>query len=169
MVCQHVGVVGKEPDIGATSRTVADNVKRLRTAHNMNFTQLSEKLLAAANWEINPVGIRRIETGERRVTPDDLTALAIALGVYPATLLMPPADTKLDPVEVTGFGDALTAEQLWDWLIAERPLPGTTRMALLSFLTVATPEWHALRKSKQLNDTLLGMLDAPEGEHDGKD
>lgn len=169
MVCQHMGVVGKEPDIGATSRTVAENVKRLRTAQNMNFTQLSEKLLAAANWEINPVGIRRIETGERRVTPDDLTALAIALGVYPVTLLMPLADAKSDPVEVTGFGDDLTAEQLWDWLIAERPLPGATRVSLLTLLTVASPEWHALRKSKQLNDALLGMLDAPEGGSDGKD
>ncbi|WP_263422789.1 hypothetical protein [Mycobacterium avium] len=42
-------------------------------------------------------------------------------------------------------------------------------MTLLTLLTVATPEWHAFKKSKELNDALLGMLDATEGEPDGKD
>jgi transcriptional regulator with XRE-family HTH domain len=90
-------------------------VRRLRTAQNMNYTQLSEKLAAAANWEINPVGIRRIEAGERRVTPDDLMALAVALNVSPITLLMPETAAATDVIEVTGRQPDV-AWAVWDWL-----------------------------------------------------
>jgi transcriptional regulator with XRE-family HTH domain len=116
-------VAGKEPDTGATSQTVADNVRRLRDDQNMNFTQLSERLQTAAGWSINAVGIRRIEAGERRVTPDDLVALALALGVSPSTLLMPAQDSEGNPieaeveVEATGFAMPVAARTFWEWLI----------------------------------------------------
>ena len=72
-------MVGKEPEVASTARTVADNVERLRTAQNMNYKQLSERLQSKANWSINAVRIRRIESGERRVTPDDLWLLLSGL------------------------------------------------------------------------------------------
>ncbi|OBF95708.1 hypothetical protein A5773_13860 [Mycobacterium sp. 852014-52450_SCH5900713] len=97
---------------------MAANVQRLRTNQNMNYTQLSERLQDLAGWSINAVGIRRIESGERRVTPDDLMALARALGVWPITLLMPDAESGQDAVTATGLPKSVTAEELWSWLTA---------------------------------------------------
>src|SRR4051794_39405128 len=98
------GVVGKEQETGATGRAVADNIKRLREAKNMNYTQLSERLRPLGR-SINAVGVRRTESGERRVSPDDLFAFAIALDVAPASLLMPNLDTvkQNDQVQITGW------------------------------------------------------------------
>ena len=73
-------MVGKEPDTGPTARAVAANIRDLREASKMNYTQLSEELQRLGR-NINAVGIRRTESGERRVTPDDLSAFAIALNV----------------------------------------------------------------------------------------
>lgn len=117
-MCQYVRVAGKEPEIGPTAQTVAANVQRLRTDQNLNYTQLSERLQEIAGWSINAVGIRRIESGERRVTPDDLMALARALGVWPITLLMPATGTGEDAVIATGLPRPVTAEELWNWLTA---------------------------------------------------
>jgi transcriptional regulator with XRE-family HTH domain len=135
-------MAGKEPHIGPTSRAVAENVKRWRETRNMSYTQLSDKLQTDAQWSINPVGIRRIETGERRITPDDLAALAVALRVSPVTLLMPGLPDATDPtemVEVTGIDAKVTAGKLWMWLVGHAPLaPGRA----LSFLEDATPLWE---------------------------
>jgi transcriptional regulator with XRE-family HTH domain len=156
-------MVGKEPDIGPTAWVVAKNVERLRTAQNMNMTQLSERLRDAANWAINAVGIRRIESGERRVTPDDLTALAVALGVSPITLLMPAKVDKSDLVSVTGFDDGLTAEELWDWLAAEDTLPQTAEqvrtvgpLTRMMFVAAACPSWAQERKR---DENVAGLLE----------
>ena len=156
-------MVGKEPDIGPTAWVVAKNVERLRAAQNMNMTQLSDRLRDAANWAINAVGIRRIESGERRVTPDDLTALAVALGVSPITLLMPAAVDKSDLVSVTGFDDGLTAEKLWDWLAAEDTLPQTTKqvravgpLTRMMFVAAACPPWVQERRR---DENVAGLLE----------
>lgn len=107
----------------------------------MNYKQLSERLEAVANWSINAVGIRRIESRERRVTPDDLVALAVALGVSPVTLLMPESSTATDEVDVTGFDGVLPAEALWHWLRGGYPLPGDDRLSLV-FQAAAWPAWR---------------------------
>lgn len=139
-------MAGKEPDIGPTSRAVADNVKKFREDAGWNFTELSERLAAEANWSINAVGIRRIEAGERRVTPDDLAALAIALGVSPVSLLMPKLRTvsTADDVEFTGLQSPIPAETGWLWLTAQDlPNPDTSPTAarFLAFLEGASPPW----------------------------
>lgn len=86
----------------------------------MNFTQLSERLQASAAWSINAVGIRRIESGERRVSPDDLVALSIALGVSPITLLYPNAKNADDNVVVTGLPIGEDARVVWEWFTASQ-------------------------------------------------
>jgi transcriptional regulator with XRE-family HTH domain len=144
-------MAGKEPELGPTSRTVTENVKRWRQERNMSYKQLSDKLQADAGWSINPVGVRRIETGERRVTPDDLTALAVALGVSPITLLMPwlPDLEQTDMVEVTGVNAKMPAENLWKWLMGEMSLvPGRA----LSFLEDSTPRWEHAQWIKDDSD-----------------
>jgi transcriptional regulator with XRE-family HTH domain len=145
-------MAGKEPSIGPTSRTVAENVKRWREHRNMSYTQLSEKLQTDAQWLINAVGIRRIETGERRVTPDDLAALAVALRISPTTLLVPGLPDATDPtemVEVTGVDAKVSTAKLWKWLMGEVPLtPGSA----LSFLMDAQPQWEHAKWIKDVPD-----------------
>jgi transcriptional regulator with XRE-family HTH domain len=138
-------MAGKEPNIGPTSRTVAENVKRWRDARNMSYRQLSDRLQTAAQWPINPVGIRRIESGERRVTPDDLTALAVALQISPATLLMPGmpgATDSTEMVEVTGMDTKMMAATLWLWLQADPSGASVVGLSPMAFLLNAQPSWR---------------------------
>lgn len=65
--------------------------------------------------------ISEIERGARRVDVDDLTTLAAALGVSPASLLMPPATDPFDErAELSGAAD--DAGSVWSWLTADAPL-----------------------------------------------
>ena len=117
----------------------------------MNFTQLADRLAAHANWSINAVGIRRIENGERRVTPDDLTALAVAFGVSPISLLlpdMPGADDPAATVEVTGVGHRVNAGELWHWLKADILPPSWANVSRPLFEANGLPKWEWSRWSK---------------------
>ena len=58
--------------------------------------------LAEMGRQIPPLGLRRIESEDRRVDVDDLVALALALGVSPITLLMPETASRDDVVKATG-------------------------------------------------------------------
>jgi transcriptional regulator with XRE-family HTH domain len=68
---------------------VRANLQRLREAQNLGFTKLARILDEEIGRPIPELGLRRIESGDRRVDVDDLMALAAALDVSPATLLMP--------------------------------------------------------------------------------
>lgn len=116
-------MAGKESARGATSDTVRANIAAVRNAQNLNYTQVSEQL-AQLGRSISAVGVRRIESGERRVDVDDLTAIAVALGVSPASLLMPNLETvaKDDLVPITGWHKEISATVVWRWLAAEAPL-----------------------------------------------
>ena len=149
-------MAGKEPDIGPTARTVADNVKRLRTRQNMNYTELSERLQAFAGWSINAVGIRRIESGERRVTPDDLMGLAVALGVSPITLLMPFTVTANTLVRVTGVREPIADTTVWTWLLAQRTLDPEDEF--LAFTLASWPPWMLVEFNEALESTLFRLV-----------
>ena len=104
------------------------NVQRLRESAGLTKKQLSERA-------IPPLGISRIEMGTRRVDADDLVALAVALGVHPAALLLPPTARTHDftasgeavpvTVEITGAGE-VAARAAWEWAHGMRPLPSDT-------------------------------------------
>ncbi|MDX1880094.1 helix-turn-helix transcriptional regulator [Mycolicibacterium sp. 141076] len=118
-------MAGKKSELGPSGTAVWHNVQRLREKQRLSYAELSRNL-AEMGREIPPLGLRRIESGERRVDADDLVALAIALGVTPATLLMPSAATDDVEVEVTGPAMAVSAVRLWNWLVARQPLDGST-------------------------------------------
>lgn len=82
-------MAGKKNEVAATGRAVAANVKRLREEQNLGYAELSRRLDEQADRDIPPLGLRRIESHERRVDADDLVALAVALSVSPLTLLTP--------------------------------------------------------------------------------
>jgi len=123
----------------------------------MSFVQLSDRLAVDAQWSINPVGIRRIEARERRVTPDDLTALAVALKVSPVTLLMPGLPDAEDPtemVEVTGIDAKVPAAKLLTWLRADHLSGGGSLVGLSpwAFMESALPKWEHTRWVKDESD-----------------
>ncbi|MEU4432513.1 helix-turn-helix transcriptional regulator [Nocardia rhamnosiphila] len=125
---------GKEPSFGPTASTVAANVKRLRSRQGLNFKELSAELKRVAGWDISAVGVRRIEEGSRRVTVDDLMALAVTLRSNPNALLLPPTDDGQHLVAVTGSPNQ-TGADAWKWARGEKPLPGA-----LSFVPDSVPK-----------------------------
>lgn len=111
----------KQLDLGPTGKTVAQNLYRLRTHLHLTYSALS-RVLAANGHKIPELGLRRIESQARRVDADDLVALAIALGVSPLTLLLPPIADQGERDTVTGLGESLDTNVLWLWALGDEPL-----------------------------------------------
>ncbi|WP_331448025.1 helix-turn-helix transcriptional regulator [Streptomyces xanthochromogenes] len=105
---------------GPTAATVAHNVLRLRKRRELSIYQLSAKLREAGR-AITPAAVGKIERQQRQVTVDDLMALAVILGVSPASLLLPQDDSPTRTVEVTGAGE-VPADTAWEWASNKRPL-----------------------------------------------
>ena len=105
---------------GPTGETVRHNVKRLREEQHLSYAEVSRRL-DEVERPIATLGLSRIEAGERRVDADDLMALAVVLGVTPATLLLPDHDDDVEE-EATATGPA-TAAALWAWAERWDPLP----------------------------------------------
>jgi len=129
-------MAGVKSELGLTALVVASNVRRHRERMGLGFAQLSRELVRAGR-DIPPLGLGRIESGERRVDVDELTALAAAFGVCPAALLMPEAEGPEEIVQLTGT-EKTQAQRIWSWLNGSYPLTGS----VLAFLTVALPLWE---------------------------
>jgi transcriptional regulator with XRE-family HTH domain len=156
-------MVGREPDHGPTARAVAANVNSLRTRQNLTYTQVANRLRDEGHWALTPVAIRRIEDGERRVTVDDLTALAAALRVSPATLLMPATAEHNVEVDLTGAEHPISAERAWGWLCASRPLeeveddPNPEIPTPFSFWMIMWPIWQTRRVMGSLDEGIKNL------------
>ena len=117
--------------LGETGRVVARNIRTLRKARNLAYTELSARLRELKR-EIPTWGLRKIESGGRRVDTDDLVALAFALNVSPLALLLPTT-----PSAVLPGGKKYAAEQIWKWGTGEYPLLGTEDV--LAFIRDSRP------------------------------
>lgn len=142
-------MAGRKSELGPTGTSVADRVKQLREDQRLGYAELSRQL-SALGRDIPPLGLRRIEAGERRVDADDLVALALALGVSPITLLMPESTSGDDEVQATGIEGYVTARRLWTWLLAAMPLAGGYR-ELLDFVGKSVPTWQLDEKDGPLS------------------
>jgi transcriptional regulator with XRE-family HTH domain len=136
---------GLKRPLGPTGEVVRANVTRLRAFRRLGYTELSERL-KDLDKRISPLGLRRIENGARRIDVDDLFALAVALGVSPATLLITNADDGDERVAVTGVTEECDAERLWKWMQIEESIdPDVERldpdMERLEFRLAALPTW----------------------------
>ncbi|WP_255789050.1 helix-turn-helix domain-containing protein [Mycobacteroides abscessus] len=132
--------------LGPTGSTVARNIERLRKARGLAFTELASRLEKVGR-AIPTLGLRKIESGGRRVDTDDLVALALALNVSPITLLIPPSDDNGVTVHVTSASAAVTVEEFWEWLTANRPLPAPSGAESegdlwFGFVRNAWPAWR---------------------------
>lgn len=106
-------MAGKELAPGPTGRTTAWNIARLRRAANLTYADLSRQLEELGR-PIPPLGLRRIEAGERRVDVDDLMALAVVLEATPNYLLLPPVESTAVTAEVTAQG-VVSTRNAWEW------------------------------------------------------
>lgn len=94
-----------------TSEVVAANIRRLRLSRGLSLPDLSREL-SKGSFKVSAVALGRLERGERKATVDDLTAIAVVLGVSPAELL----DPALSEVTLTGVPEGLVQEEIWWWL-----------------------------------------------------
>lgn len=163
-------MVKTEADTGPTGSAVAENIKRLRGG--LSYTEMSRRLQERAGWSINAVGIRRIESNERRVSVDDLVAFSVALDVSPVTLLMPSGVAADEILSVAAA--EFKAAALWEWLIAEWPFPG--RAGLAEFYARALPPWklavvekriadrHGAESLIELDEPITIQIEGPDGD-----
>jgi transcriptional regulator with XRE-family HTH domain len=94
------------------SEAAAEELKRVRTRKGWNQQQLANQL-ADLGAPIDRATISKIETGDRRMTLDEVFWFAYALGVSPAALMLPRAFGS--EVSVTP-ATTLTTEEAFDWL-----------------------------------------------------
>ncbi len=109
--------------VAPTGDTVRENIRRIRDNKKISAPQLSERLKEYGR-PIPPLGIHRIESGQRRVDVDDLVAFALALDVSPISLLTPCAKQTTDGVRITGIKVCVPAGQVWEWLAGNLALGG---------------------------------------------
>ncbi|TKG66184.1 helix-turn-helix domain-containing protein [Prauserella endophytica] len=111
-------------DIGPIGEHIAENVRSLRNEQRLTTRELAERL-SELGRPIPPTGITRVEKLQRRVDADDLIALALALGVSPVRILLPPRTTE------RGDNDTDVAPEMkrpwaavWRWAVGDQPLIG---------------------------------------------
>jgi transcriptional regulator with XRE-family HTH domain len=126
-------VAGKKTDLGPIGNNVTHTVRQFREKRGHTYAELSRKL-AELGRDIPPLGLRRLEAGERRVDVDDLVALALALNVSPLGLLLPTEASSLTPQ-----GDQYAAYLIWVWARGDGMLTDVGPERLMTFLQESNP------------------------------
>ncbi len=107
--------------MGSSSKRVAANLRHIRREHDVTTAALSQRL-ASIGHPIADTGITKTEKEDRRVDADDLVALALALGVTPNTLLLPPVGYLGASDPPAHPGSQRQRRGAWQWAQGERPL-----------------------------------------------
>ncbi|WP_199286723.1 helix-turn-helix domain-containing protein [Nocardioides houyundeii] len=91
------------------------NIEHFRLELGLSYAEVSREL-ARRGHKIPPLGLRRIEAGERRVDVDDLVALALVLDVNPSALLFPRELGSSVGCALTGYPESwLDTRMVWQW------------------------------------------------------
>lgn len=98
---------------------VAKNLAELRKDRRVTNRELAERM-RQIGYPLLASGVAKIENRQRRVTVDDLIALAAALEVNPNRILLPIDGNEID----VRIGDNLNAKvaQLWPWVLGQQVL-----------------------------------------------
>lgn len=120
------------------SNVIRRRLRELRGTRRLTRGQLSERL-EAIGYPIEALTLARIEGGRtKRLSVDDVFALAYALNVSPLFLALPYGGETRDyegqtvwlsneTVEVATQVQPISPDQLRDWLRGAEPLPGQNR------------------------------------------
>jgi hypothetical protein len=167
-------MAGKSTELGPIGVNVTHTVRQFREERRLGYAELSRQL-AEIGREIPPLGLRRIESGERRVDVDDLVALAVVFDVSPLALLLPTEAGSL-----TSQGVEYSLQQIWNWGEGLHPLPREAaapteariitdrdfRIRNVRFLTESRPhiqiDWE-----QWLRETVAGLTDEEPGSRGG--
>ncbi len=103
-------------------KVVAANVRHWRVKRALDQKGLADRL-AGVGWNVDRTAITKIESGDRKVSVDDLALLAVALNVPLTVLLIPIGGGD---VTATPDGRSKTVNRWWwfEWMIGNEPLPG---------------------------------------------
>lgn len=155
-------MAGKKSDLGPIGVQVQQAVRDLRNARNLSYAELSRRL-ADLGRDIPPLGLRRIESGDRRVDVDDLAALAVALNVSPLALLLPQSDSSVVPE-----GDKFPASAIWNWGAGRLPLQfdNDNKAESTAFIRDSNP---LVDFKEAMFNALTGPVVQPRKESDGDD
>lgn len=147
-------------DFGPIGEHAAAAVKVLRDKRNLTFAELSRKLDDLGR-PIPPLGLRRIEAGDRRIDVDDLVALALALEVSPLALLLPGVASDT-PAAVVPGGDEYGPARIWEWGIGKWPLSGDE----VTFVRDSHPaRWAKMMAARDTGDETTLKLSAHTIQH----
>lgn len=154
-------------DVGPSGETVAENIKRVREAQKLTYTELSRRL-SDCGRPVSPLAVRRIEEKERRVDVDDLVAFAVSLGVTPKTLLMPYSESSDAVVQITG-GIEARAANINAWMTGEAQLPQQADTKWIEFMALAAPAWRYAEIASIVQGVrVVGSLDDLHAEQSGR-
>lgn len=132
--------------LGPTSHAVATALRAIRTEQKLSLRALAAQM-AGTDGALSHATLSEIERGDRRVSVDDLSALAAALDVSPVTLLLP-VDRNPEAVHDLGQLAALTGTppaplgRVVDWVRGDAPLDGAADShEIQAFRRRALPPW----------------------------
>ncbi|MCK8671023.1 helix-turn-helix domain-containing protein [Rhodococcus sp. HM1] len=142
-------------DLGPTGEAVAANIARMRSRSGLTLRQLAARI-SDAGRPISHTTLSQIEAYSRRVTVDELVAIAAALDVTPSTLLMPHVDDASTEVEASGV-QPTTAFDLWRWVTAQAPHPLDSEVPVdVDWLHRTRPLWTFRQMTDdELRDALV--------------
>jgi transcriptional regulator with XRE-family HTH domain len=154
---------------GTNGGRVAANLRYFRRGRS---TYEIARALKDIGRPIAANGLTKIENGERRVTVDDLVALAVVLGVSPNQLLFPTMMSRNgepSPLPLVGTAVADDAD-IWRWANGERPLrtldPGSGEYSeepsgqeIAAFVLGANPH-HYITAAERYDDIVAALADA---------
>lgn len=154
-------MAGKEAELGPTGHTVAENIRRLRG--HVSYAELS-RWLSDHRRPIPPLGLRRIEAGERRVDVDDLMAFASVFGVNANAILLPHEDGEREYLP-TGAKTPQPLARVWDWADGRVPYWRDDAQGVALFGVDARPPGRGspaarVLPSAEVDRTIIALLEA---------
>lgn len=105
--------MGTKRERGPSGERVAENVRALRNERRLTLDDVAGRL-ADLGHPILKSGLSKIESGDRKVSVDDLVAISIALETNPNRLLLGGEVSRDDEFGLTEEFD-VTSEAAWRW------------------------------------------------------
>jgi hypothetical protein len=114
----HTGFVATDNTrVGPAGWVLATSIKRVREAQRLSYAELARVLKDKAGQPIPVLGLRKIESMERRVDFDELLALAYVLRICPVDLMVS-KDATDEPYAVTPQ-EEFEAQSVREWIRGE--------------------------------------------------